>query len=257
MMNDSRNLPEQYREQDGIVYYQRQDVEFGGVTYQRMAIQTHFVERGESYIDLCKRYIAPLTQPGDMLALSEKIVSMCQDNVVERKDVKPGFWAKLTYRFAYSSEFGQGIHEVYKVQLAINIAGLPRFLWACFCSLFGKIFRRRGLFYKVIGHGIAGMDGFYEDSLFEPYRNMAILNPREPDKVCAEIEEHIGIPAMLLDANYRSVELFGKSPGMTLPDDILLDIMRDNPAGQNDEMTPLILIRPVTEKDTEPVEVTE
>lgn len=35
-----------------------------GRTYARHAIQTHFVQVGESYVDLVEQYVKPLYQPG-------------------------------------------------------------------------------------------------------------------------------------------------------------------------------------------------
>ncbi len=244
-MIDFRNRPEDKREESGIVYFERGVVTVEGVDYQRLAVQTHFVERGESYTELVKRYIAPIQQPGDILSLSEKIISMCQNNIVERKDIKVGFWAKLLWRFAAHNKHGQGVHEPYKMQLAIDLAGAPRILWATFCSAVGKLFGKHGLFYKIAGHGIDGIDGLYAPSEFEPYRDMALLNPREPDKVCAEIEQVLGIPVILIDANDLRVDIFGTSPSVKHPHPTLCAIMKDNPSGQSSELTPLIVIRPV------------
>jgi len=244
-MADTRNKPESRREENGIVYYQRAPITHNGVTYERLAVQTHFVERGESYVKLVERYVAPLKRSGDMLSLSEKIITMCQNNVVERKDLTPGFWAKLLCRAASSSQHGQGVNEAHTMQLAINLAGLPRILLAAFCSAVGKLFGKRGIFYKIAGHGIDGIDGLYKDSVFEVYHDMALLNPREPNKVCAEVEQALGIPVMLVDANDFSVTIFGKSPTVALPDTDLKAIIKDNPAGQSGELTPLILIRKI------------
>ena len=57
-------------------------------TYDRCAIHTHFVEIGEDYNELVERYVKPLWQEGDILAVAEKIVSLCQNNVIPKKDVK-------------------------------------------------------------------------------------------------------------------------------------------------------------------------
>lgn len=49
----SRNLEEQRREKDGIVYFDRGVIEGkDGRKYQRYAIQTHFVQVGESQKEL-------------------------------------------------------------------------------------------------------------------------------------------------------------------------------------------------------------
>ena len=240
-----RNAPEDRREENGIVYYQRASVAVEDQLYERLAVQTHFVGRGESYIALVERYVKPLLRSGDILSLSEKVISMCQDNVVEKKDVKVGFWAKFLSRFAASNNHGIAMDEPYKLQLAINLAGLPRILLAAFCSAVTKLLGKKGVFYKIAGHGIDGIDGFYMASSFEVYRSIALLNPREPDAVCREVEDCLGIPCVLVDANDLSISIFGRSPSLTLPDGGIKALLKDNPAGQSDELTPLILIRPV------------
>lgn len=239
-----RNVPEAKHEQDGIIYYDRADVAVEGNNYKRIAIQTHFVERGESYTELVKKYVAPICKEGDLLSISEKIITMCQNHVVEMKDVKLGFWARLLSRFANSNNRGVGMDEPYKLQLAINLAGLPRILFAAFCGAICKLFGKRGVFYKIAGHGIAGIDGFYSRSSFQLYRTMALLGPLEPDRVCREIKEILGIDCMLVDANDLNVELLGKSPDIPYTDATLKAIIKDNPAGQSDELTPFILITP-------------
>ena len=59
--DQGRNLATQRREQDGLVYFDRGIVEGkDGKRYQRYAVQTHFVEVGESQAALVEKYIRPL-----------------------------------------------------------------------------------------------------------------------------------------------------------------------------------------------------
>lgn len=239
-----RNTPESKREENGITYFVRKNVIVDGIEYERYAVQTHFIERGESYIELIEQYILPLYRESDILSISEKVISMCQNNVVEKKDVKLGFWAKNLSRFASSNNHGIAMDEPYKLQLAINIAGLPRILLASVCSAVTKLFGKKGVFYKIAGHGIDGIDGFYMGSSFDVYHDIALLNPREPKKVCNEICTKLNVKCMIVDANDLSVELFGKSDSLEDTDnEHLINIIRDNPAGQSDELTPFIILR--------------
>ena len=50
------------------------EIEVNGKIYERHAIHTHFVEIGESYIDLVEKYVKPLYQEGYLLSISEKII---------------------------------------------------------------------------------------------------------------------------------------------------------------------------------------
>ena len=36
------------------------EIEVNGVTYMRHAIKTHFVQQGESYIEIFEKYVSPL-----------------------------------------------------------------------------------------------------------------------------------------------------------------------------------------------------
>ena len=178
------------------------------------------------------------------MSIGEKIMSMCQNNTVEKKDVKLGFWAKFLSKFAMHSSHGIGMDEPYKLQLAINIAGLPRILLATVCSAVTKLFGKKGVFYKVAGHGIDGIDGFYMGSSFDIYHDLAILNPKEPEKLVKEIYDKCGVTAMIVDANDLSIEIFAKCEKLnSIPDKTLIGMIADNPAGQSDELTPFIICR--------------
>ena len=242
----SRNLEEQRREENGVVYFDRGVLEGrNGRKYARYAIQTHFVEVGESQAALVEKYVRPLYQPGDMLSFGAKVMAMCTKNVRTRAQVKPGFWANFLWRFAGINHTGVGMHEPYKLQLVIDMVGLSRVLLAVFCSAVTKPFGIHGVFYKVCGQGVGGIDGFYFRSSFDRYKELALINPPNPAELCNALEKETGIPVVLMDANDIEQNQLGKCDDFPLTDDEIQDAMRDNPSGQGDELTPLILIRPV------------
>lgn len=251
----NRNLKSNEREKDGITYYVRGLREVDGVRYERYGVKTHFIQRGEDYIEILRRYVQPLVQPGDVVTLGEKVISMCQDNTVEMADVHVGFWARTLSKFATSNHNGIAMDEPYKLQLAIDIKGLPLILWAVFCGGVARVFGKRGVFYEIVGQDVAGIDGFYSHSAFETYHTLAVLNPKEPDKVCAEVKEQLDISCVVVDANDIDVEILGKSPDLAdVPDENLAERIRDNPAGQDDELTPFIIVRDIGDAPAEPYE---
>ena len=242
----SRNLEEQRREENGVVYFDRGTVEGrNGKKYNRYAIQTHFVEVGESQAELVRKYVLPISRPGDMLSFGAKVMAMCTNNVKTREQVKPGFWANLMWRFAGINVTGVGMHEPYKLQLVIDMVGLPRVLLGAAVAAVPKPFGVHGLFYKICGHGVAGIDGFYFRSSFDRYKQLALINPPNPVELCNALEKDTGIPVVLMDANDIEQNQLGKCTDFPLTDDEIQDAMRDNPCGQGDELTPLILIRPL------------
>ena len=242
----SRNLEDQRREQNGVVYFDRGTITGkDGRKYDRYAIQTHFVQVGESQTELVEKYVRPLYQEGDMLSFGAKVMCMCVKSVKTRDEVKPGWWANHLWRFAGINHTGVGMHEPYKLQLVIDMCGLPRVLLAAGLSAITKLFGVHGVFYRVCGKGVGGIDGFYTRSSFELYHQMALINPDNPDELCAKLYQDTGIPVVLMDANDLQRDQLGKSPDFPLTDAQIQDAMADNPSGQGDELTPFILIRPL------------
>ena len=88
------------------------------------------------------------------------------------------------------------------------------------------------------------------NSSFELYHDIALLNPKNPEKVCNEIQSKLGINSMIVDANDFGVEILGKSKSLeSLSDEFLSLLIKDNPAGQSDELTPFILIKKVAKEN--------
>lgn len=245
----TRNKPEQRRQLGEVEYFDRGTVRGAdGTAYQRFAIRTHFVEPGEDAAKLVERYVKPLYRPGDALSFGAKVMGMCVNSVRTREQVKPGFWAKALWRFAGRNSTGIGMHEPYKLQLVVEMVGLPRMLLAAFLSAVTRPFGVKGVFYKVCGKGVGGIDGFYPDSDFDVYHELAVINPPQPDKLCNELAKRTGVPVVLMDANDFQRDQLGKSAGFPLTDAQIQDAMRDNPSGQGKELTPFILIRPLSDK---------
>ena len=244
--SQSRNLEEQRRELNGITYFDRGTREGrNGRRYDRFAIQTHFVEVGEDQAELVRRYVLPLYQPGDCLAFGAKVMAMCTGNVRTKEQEKPGFWARLLSPHASETTAGIGMHDPYKLQLAIDMVGAPKVVFASIASAVTKLFGKKGVFYEIVGKDVAGIDGFYYRSSFERYHDLALINNTNPRELCDELEEKTGIPVVLMDANDIDQNQLGKGTRFPLTDDEIQDALADNPSGQGDELTPLILIRPL------------
>ena len=222
-----------------------------GRTWARHAIATHFVTVGESYIDLMERYVKPVYQDGDILSMSEKVIAICQKRVVTEEELKPGFWARLLSRFVHQTSAGPGMGLPIKMQFAINVCGLPKILWAAFRAAVDKLRGVHGTFYRIAGIEVSGLDGFYGEDIPE-YEHMGVRVPENPAGVCDEIFEKTGIVSMIVDANDLDVAMLGHCSQLKESDEALLDLIRDNPAGQDRQLTPFILIRPLAEEDSAP-----
>lgn len=218
------------------------EIEVEGECYLRYPIPTHFVKQGESYLNIIETYALPHYEAGDIISISEKIISLCQNRVVKREELKIGFWAKFLSRFASHPKTGVGVGETIKMQYAICKVGLLKVLFASFCSAFMKLFGKKGIFYQIVGQEVSGLDGFY-DHVWEEYRDIGIELPENPTEVCNEIQHNLGISCMIVDANDLGQEILGYSSDIESMNTKLKKIIRDNPAGQGREQTPIVLIK--------------
>lgn len=75
------------------------------------------------------------------------------------------------------------------------------------------------------------------------YQLFGIRIPEKPNEVCDEIYEKLRVKCMIVDANDFSIEILGKASCIECSKEMLADMIRDNPAGQSKQLTPLILIR--------------
>ena len=219
------------------------EIEVQGEIYLRHAIKTRFVKQGDDYLKLFREYVAPIYEKGDIIASSEKIIALCQNRVVRREDIKIGFWAKFLSKFAcQKNRGGYGVGMAINMQYAIYKVGLIKVLWASLASGVTKLFGVKGVFYKIVGQEVTGLDGFY-DGAWSEYRDIGIEIPEHPTAVCNEIKEKLGISCMIVDSNDFGQEILGKSEDILLSEKMLKMLIKDNPAGQGKQRTPLVLIR--------------
>lgn len=218
------------------------EITVDGKVYNRYAIKTHFVQTGEDYIELYRKYVLPVYEEGDIVSTSEKIIALCQQRIVKRENMKVGFFANFLSKFASHPTTGIGVGEAIKMQFAIDTVGLPKVIWASLASAVTKLFGKRGVFYEIVGQEVSGLDGFY-DHVWTEYRDIGILLPENPTAVCNEVKQKLGISTMIVDANDFGQELLGRSDDIALTDEQLCALIKDNPAGQGKELTPFILIR--------------
>ena len=114
----------------------------------------------------------------------------------------------------------------------------------CKCS--DKAVWQKGVFYEIVGTEVSGLDGFY-DKVWDEYGDIGIKIPENPNGVCNELKEKLGMSCLIVDANDLGQELLGCSDDLreSIPAEELIKFVRDNPSGQGKELTPIILIRPL------------
>ncbi len=209
---------------------------------EKIPVRTHVVGYGDSIVEVVDKYTAPVRKAGDTILVTSKIVSLCQGRTVPFDDLRVGFWARVLWRFVSKPPYGFGAVGIpEKMQAAIDLVGLPRVLWAAFLSAITKLFRRRGVFYEITGHGVAEIDGTRKQS-FEPLIRLIVYGPAEGDALAEAIKARTGCETAIIDAgDYGACDCLGHSAGVEPK--WVEGNCTDNPLGQQLEQTPVGLLR--------------
>lgn len=215
-----------------------------GLRYERVPVRTHLIHVKEPLEPVIARYVRPLLSKGDWIAVSEKFVAISQGRVIHHSVVRPGLLAKLIVKGVTKHSDDVGYSDPRKMQVAIMQAGWGRLLAAAVGGSATRLFGRHGDFYRIAGHRISEIDGF-NPATVKPFDEFAMLGPFNPAAAAAELSAVAGCPAAIVDANNINVEVLGVSPGFPASPDTVQKVLLDNPLGQNDELTPVVIVRAI------------
>jgi hypothetical protein len=213
-----------------------------GVKWERHPVHTHLIHVKEPLEPVMARYVEPVLRDGDWIAVSEKFVTISQGRVIHHSVVRPGWLAKLIVKGVTKHKGDVGYSDARKMQVAIMQAGWLRSFVAMVVGGITRVFGRRGDFYRIAGHRISEIDGF-NPATVKPFDEFAMLGPQDPAAAAAELAEVVGHPVVIIDANNINTEVLGTSPGFPLADDTIRAILLDNPLGQGEQITPVVVVR--------------
>lgn len=217
-------------------------VEVGREKWARYLAKTHFINTKDSLENILEKYVLPCLKKGDIVVLGQKIISILQKRIVYKKNLKVGFWAKFLSKFAKKTPYGFAVGNPLKMQVAINAAGLPRILFAGIIGAISKIFGISGNFYRIVGHQISQIDGFYGEA-FPQYTEIGILGPKNCNELCQELKNKSGFDFLIADINDLGGNILGRNKELKGKEKLILEILKDNPAGQSNQQTPILILR--------------
>ena len=215
-------------------------IEVDGVQYLRLP--THLITDQDNICDVAQQYGAPLLQPGDVLFISEKCVACTQKRAIPMEEIHPRKLAYTLSKHVTKTPHGIGLGMPETMEYALRECGTLRILFAAFVSVIGKkLFRKKGWFYKVAGYKARSIDGPCHNTI-PPYNHYVVLGPVNPDQVARDIKARIGFETCIVDINDLEGQILGVS-SKALDRGLYARILKDNPLGQDDQQTPMGIIR--------------
>ncbi len=218
-----------------------------GSEWERIPVKTRLILRDDDLSEaveegLREAGISP--RPADILFISEKAVGASQGRyyLLNEGVLKPRPLARLLSRFVTKTPAGIGLGMPETMECALRECGTPRILLASIVGALGKLFGRKGDFYRIAGPLARSIDGPTRGTI-PPFDRAVSLAPLDPAGVARGLAEKFRCNAAVVDVNDLGGNVLGTWPE-NLDTDLLVEILRDNPLGQGTARTPVGIIRP-------------
>ena len=129
-----------------------------GRRYLRHGIRTT-CGGGGGLLSLFRRYVAPVYQPGDCVAVSEKVAALCQGRVVRREEVRVTLWPD-SWPGASTRPCRAGAGPAGKDAVCPGPGGAGQGFVGRLRAGVDKLRGIHGTFYRLLGPEVRGLDGF-------------------------------------------------------------------------------------------------
>ena len=210
----------------------------GGDRCQVLPLRTHLLGPLDDPIAVLRRYAEAVLQPGDVLTLGETPLAVMQGRYRHPSEVEPGMVARLACRVFHPTS---SLATACGMQTLIDLVGPTRVLAAWIGGLLLKMVGIPGGFYRLAGDQARLIDDITGTT--PPYDQTIVLGPDRPQTFCDQAAAALGVAVAIVDVNdLGRVKVLAASSGCD--EDLLTRALKPNPAGNANQRTPLVLVRP-------------
>ena len=205
--------------------------------YEAIAIKTNLLGAFDDPIKTIHKYCKNIIKKGDILVIGETPLAIMQGRYLNPKDLEYNLYTKfLCYFFHPTSSLATACG----MQLLINKIGVTRITISLFIGLIFKIIGIKGIFYRLAGTQSSLIDDISGTTI--PYDKSIVLGPKNPESICREISFLLKIDSAVVDANDLGGVKILSCTNKSIKK-VLYHALRINPSGNDDQKTPILLIR--------------
>jgi hypothetical protein len=209
-----------------------------GDASQVLPIRTHLLGVLDDPAEVLRHYAGGLLLPGDVLTIGETPLAVMQGRYHHPSTVEPSALARLLCRVFHPTS---SLATACGLQSLIDLVGPARVLGAWLVGMALKLGGSKGWFYRLAGDQARLIDDITGTT--PPYDQTIVLGPERPAELCRDLAAQLGVAVAVVDVNdLGRVKVLASSPGCD--EALLLRALRPNPAGNANERTPLVLVRP-------------
>ena len=203
-----------------------------------LPIRTHLLGTLDDPADVLRHYAGAVLQPGDVLTIGETPLAVMQGRYNHPANLEPSSLARLLCRVFHPTS---SLATACGLQTLIDNVGPARVLCAWLLGTALKAVGSKGWFYRLAGEQARLIDDVTGTT--PPYDQTIVLGPADSVAVCRQLAAELGVAVAVVDVNdLGRVKVLASSPGCD--EQLLMRALKPNPAGNANERTPLVLVRP-------------
>lgn len=217
-----------------------------GSDHQVLPLATHLLGWLDDPLQVLRRYAGPHLQPGDVVALAETPLAVMQGRYRLGTTVEPSCLARQLCRVFHPHS---SLATACGLQALIDLVGPARVLCAWWGGVLLRLLGIRGGFYRLAGEQARLIDDL--TGTIPPYDQTIVLGPERSRTTVTRLARTMGHPVAVVDVNdLGRVKIVASSDGVD--PDLVHRALAANPAGNADEGTPLVIIRPSPVEEPRP-----
>lgn len=214
-------------------------IDVDGTPFDRVVVCTRWLGPDDDLGEVVAAATSSLLRPGDVIAVSEKLVLVTSGRAVPASSIRVTPLARWVAARVRPIGDSRGLSIPGKMQLVIDLSGRACIVLAVAAAAVTRPLGLRGAFYVVAGPNARAMDGLrkpYHDVLLPP------LARADARALADELSARIGHPVAVVDINDRGGSVRAVADGPLTARQVAA-ALRDNPMGQRAQATPIVVIR--------------
>lgn len=203
-----------------------------------LPVRTHLLGVLDDPETVLRHYAGQILRSGDVLTIGETPLAVMQGRYHHPQTVQPSALARLLCRVFHPTS---SLATACGLQTLIDVVGPARVLLAWLVGTALKLVGQKGWFYRLAGDQARLIDDVTGTT--PPYDQTIVLGPEQPAAFCAHAAATLGVDVAVVDVNdLGRVKVLAANPGCD--QELLQRALRPNPAGNANERTPLVVVRP-------------
>ena len=209
----------------------------GDNNYSTIAVKTEILGIFDEPVKTISNYCKDIVKKGDCLIIGETPLAIMQGRYINPINIRYSFFAKLLCYFFHPTS---SLATACGMQILINNIGITRIIYALTIGIIFKFIGIKGIFYRLTGKESALIDDISGTTF--PYDKSIVKGPINLKRFCDDLSKILGVDVAIADVNdLGKVKILETSNKSNLK--ILERNLKNNPAGNDDQKTPIVIIR--------------